>query len=1431
MMTMTTTTDLVAALRSRPAPELADREATPVRSLRAAMDHLHDVVLGSAVPHGTPGARPVATDRQGGFTLVELLIAVVVVALCASMGALYTGRASQEIDQSRDVAFGRERAVSILQELRSFVEGDQSRVAADLDEFDDGSGSSPVLTITPNVEEPGELVAPDHPISGNVPQGDSWKWRRRISVRPVKDSLARDLRIVTVRTYRWREGLAEPGDPVADVSTVIRTLGTPYPTSQVYDIYLLALDNVPGWWVNMDAMQPFVQAALADIEARNPGLQFRVHWITKLGYGRDDEYAPYTNETRLSTDSTPWAYVYPGRLPPGLAAARYYVPKRFGGRVNEDGATAPTFVNDLSLPETFIDKDGDDRYDEGERFTDSNDDDVWTIGNAIPYAVADMHNHCMRWPDEVARFEARVAAGLEDETTPTLRLLLDRMIAEPERFHNAIVVNLHGELLPMPPARNFSDAARSPEVRPGWRVVTHPELLRPARVEGNDTQTNPVRLRVYAYKSEISGTETLTTQREPFSDANGNGAYDVGESFTDWNGNATWDDELPITVVLRDGDFSQTPNAATSPSIRVRRLRGGIDADGTGGADAYQPWDDAPMYPEAATDVNGDGICQRAERWLDLDGDGVRGSFEPHEELDGDGEFSAASEPLTDVNGNGVQDLARPGEPFTDANGNKRWDPAEPYWDRNGDGVRNPATAPKSPWVAWNPADYGNNGKETNYVKWYGEPFLDVDGDKKWDAAETFTDQNGNGVRDGGYGRGEMWFEVRVESNPTRTVVTLHGTPLETPYESSTKRGLATTQRLYDLDYVPCPTPSSATATNRFERDLYTAGDAFSKNTARWILELPPAALRRGFESAPGANDGDRVDRVVAFETRLGADLTTGTMWPVRSDPANRSTGYAYFHASASTIPFSERYQFQGDPRHSPYSDTDRQGTTAPNGYNWYFDDLSGSSGNEQGNWPAFDPARLDDGWLGRGSANDVPRILSWLRAAVVGSEAVYTTLTGFSYYYLSIGGDVGADGANGFSDSIPMDGTPFGLTGSVYENTLTDGAGTSTIRGSRKHVRSNWGAAAGIRSNGYWWSKPWLGELCPDSAYATQWKPWGNLRAATGTSAGTFRLVRRADIPTAQQPKGTTLVNAFGRLADEGCTTFFNVGTSSSTFHHQYQDNKTGSLSGDGSQLATNYGFDIPSPSPISRPFGIATSGSGGTGPQFGFTDSFPRYSAALERTFFNHQSGQTGSGLVRLQAPGTNPRAARVVVSGIDRTLSSGSAFIARYSVVTLLHGFLAGGVPSLPNRISQVPRVELKYPTLTTEVPDPDSIRVQWATQWTRWDGRPYTSAYPADFSEATSSVRYLLLYSQDGGTTWRNMLDDSPAESGSPPRLGNGSLDPAMTVPDQNASADEIYDWPTPAARFPGGPYMVRVEAYRGAERLHYAYHSEKFYVDR
>ena len=105
----------------------------------------------------------------------------------------------------------------------------------------------------------------------------------------------------------------------------------------------------------------------------------------------------------------------------------------------------------------------------------------------------------MRYPDELALWQARVdeieareqaiaaaeALGMTppDELSdmskePTYRLFLEDLCTDTDKYENALIINLHGELLPMPAMRNYSDPAKDPIAHPEWRVVTHPEELR-----------------------------------------------------------------------------------------------------------------------------------------------------------------------------------------------------------------------------------------------------------------------------------------------------------------------------------------------------------------------------------------------------------------------------------------------------------------------------------------------------------------------------------------------------------------------------------------------------------------------------------------------------------------------------------------------------------------------------------------------------------------------------------------------------------------------------------------------------------------------------------------------------------------------------------------------------------------------------------------
>ena len=293
----------------------------------------------------------------------------------------------------------------------------------------------------------------------------------------------------------------------------------------------------------------------------------------------------------------------------------------------------------------------------------------------------------------------------------------------------------------------------------------------------------------------------------------------------------------------------------------------------------------------------------------------------------------------------------------------------------------------------------------------------------------------------------------------------------------------------------------------------------------------------------------------------------------------------------------------------------------------------------------------------------------------------------------------------------------------------------------------------------------------------------------------------------------------------------FFNIGTSSATYHHQFRGGETGSLVEDGPELSEEYNFPLPSEAPISRPFNLSIGYSGGVGDEFAYTDSYPRFEAQLVRRYYDHQvTGLVGSGLVRLREPGLDPRGGYIVVNGIDRTTESGTSFIARYSLLSLVHSFFGSGLPSTLNRVRQLPRVQILAPTLITELDDPATIELRWKTEWARWDGKKYTTSYPDSFTESTASLVYVPMVSRDNGNTWESILDGNPVTPGTIPWIEGVGRDPAQTVLD-TSPGDEVLTWSTPPGLFPKGSYLIRIEAFRMDEALHYTQHMEKIYVNR
>jgi hypothetical protein len=1092
-------------------------------------------------------------DRQAGSGLIEFLVALGILTVCLLAAASFIGTSMQGTKHNANKDFAIQKAISILEELKGIFESKTGNDATLLDGYDDGTSTETVLTIQSGVTDPA------HPASGNSHNGRRWRFERQISVSKFPSVQSNDVRLVSVRIYGWEENRKIV---LAEVSSVIRTIADSYPPTQVYDVYCLAIENVPGWWVYMANLIPFVENAIADLQARNPGLEFRTHWIRKLAYGRDPYYRPYLNELTDSEQDIDSVYFYPGRMPSGSAVNFYYVPSSMAAEVDIDGTV-------------------------------TNGYDAST--NPNPYTLADMYNHAMRFEDEKALFEARVAAGLESPDEPTWRLLIEDMYSNPEEYENAIVINVHGELFPFPPVRNFSDAAKDPGSRPGVRVVTHPENLR-------YDNSSEVKLRVYSYL------------RDP--------------------GDATAPDYLdePISIVVRD---------VFSAGISVESIEGGLDLDpADGNADSY------------------------------------------------------ASE--------------------------------------------------------------------------------------SFDTMEDYT--------------GDMHYTV--SSTTDGTLIELHNSPLRSPCVGSScaDGGLAADKRLYGMEYIPTPMKTSSTSGD-FSRNLVDGADR-TKNTTRWVITIPEADLPD--------------DAVLTIETRIGTDLTTGVRHPTENEAYNLSRTYAYIGddtwifgdgtaANPPHLPVTERFQVMGDPRHLPYADvgTAHDATTNPlgNGYNRYFDDVD--SGSDY--WPGLSDA--ENGWGDGDIEAEMNRCFEMLRDALLHSHAVYTTMTGFSYYYIGFGNEIGYDADNGFPNSIPVSTKPFtGSSGSMYED---------TIRGSVRYIRSN-------ESGNDWWAVHWLGELFPDAEYASQWQPNGNLE--TGVGSGTFVRDERQDI-TANLPAGTTLHRANRRTKEEGSTAFFSIGTDTSKFHHQYKDGQSGDIVEDGVDIANTYNFPVPNRVRISRPFNVNLNGSGGIPDEY----QDPIYyegvlSGRIINRFFDHDaSGVEGSSLILLHGDQADDHTF-VVVNGIDRTIYTGSAFMGRWAFLSLIQSFLAAGLQTDPDRVTQLPRIEVTAPNDLTDLDDPSSVTVSWNTEWERWDGRKYTSSYSDSFSES-AGLAFAVLYSDDNGKTWKHCQDDSLATPGTRP-TDSSHLETGSSL-----------SWSTPSSNFPKGTYLVRVEAYTNSRALHYSYHQRRIFIRR
>ncbi|MGH9421404.1 MAG: hypothetical protein ACRD3J_15605, partial [Thermoanaerobaculia bacterium] len=481
-------------------------------------------------------------------------------------------------------------------------------------------------------------------------------------------------------------------------------------------------------------------------------------------------------------------------------------------------------------------------------------------------------------------------------------------VLNPTAYTNAILINLHGELFPFAPTRNYSDPAKAPDTTAtspndlrNIRVVTHPEML--TYVPG-DVNNPDVKLRVYAYEAP-NGSSSIASGVLP----------------------------VPVTVVIPGIDLT------SSGTVTIQRVEGGVaptirpSGDNTPSTGNGYVTSDALVTPCA-----GNRMCA-----------------------------SVASVTVSGVP-NTVITLVR--TPF-----------------------RHPVCS-------------GSNCASAEHT---------------------------SGV--------------------------------------TTNAGLAAGNYLYNQQYIPAPMENfaSSTAQTPFALDL-DSNTTGPKNTARWIItingpNLTAALNAHGLPAVGGipACSAPCTNTALEFETRIGDAPSgtlpsTGTMWPVRNQPPNLSRTYTWrgtnvwlygdgTNTNPPHLPMTERYQFMGDPRHCPYADLKKPHTTAGGahvnnvntnlgmGYNKNFDDFENASTDAGATWPGWtytvggnrygvrngDGNTTNDGesWGTRSGGPspgqtqngeielDVQRAFQTLRNALTSAQAIYTTMTGWSYYYIGIGGEI----------------------------------------------------------------------------------------------------------------------------------------------------------------------------------------------------------------------------------------------------------------------------------------------------------------------------------------------------------------------------------------------------------------------------------------
>lgn len=1398
---------------------------------------------------------------EQGYSLIEVLIVMAVLVVVTQAFTVFLSFVATNTTQFRRQTFATNKAVEMLEELRSLINDDVASVQV-LDAYSDSIDASAnynpmtryTLTTKRDVTHPGgntanDAAAASNPVSGNPIIGSQgYVFCRHIEVK--KDAKDANIRKVYVRIWEAvpNKGTASTvtptaasNKPIAEVYGVLKSLGSGNVPTQVIDMYFVAVESVPGWWTLLANLQPLMDTARIGMQARNPGLKIRQHWVRRMSYGRDPEYTPEINKAvRADTQaSLAKTYIYPGSILFDNGAVNYfYTPDWFKGRMNVDGAIVP------------------------------NDN----------YPIADQYNHAVRYPDEQGLYamHQRISANKGEVAEPSLRMLQEKLNSGDPSVINSIVINLHGELVPVVPLRNYDDAAKDPAYftaqaatsQRGFRLVTHPTKLSYKTVGAG---IDPVLFKVYAYDTNPIGDNPVNVTTEASAIIN------VGTLFV--------------------------PGASLSQLVSIDRLEGNSVRSykwiswtasnwTSGGGKYYDSITSAALSTWVAENFTPAGRNPGLRITLQGVTPTVRAYIPPVYKIPNLGGGNLCADVFDNTT------LTPP-----DAWGVSS-DKIDYDWGTTGPGGVNPngfsvrftADVQADPPANYTAMIYADSG-----IRLWVDNVLVIN---RWTNSYNAVSTSATVCRCGkamnhivveyyhsGTGTAEVHYYDNMQG-PMNTELNFSGggancgTP---PPPPGPLGGLDASARLYGLEYIPFPTQKDAAYSITDAAAAFTSVTppawAWPKNTARWRIVLAASVSQTVAAGSP-----------LAVETRIGPngasclsgwqdmrlyDGTTAsnTSFVMPGNPQNLSSTYVWF--DNVTVPATEQIDAVGDPRYVPY--LDMMGSTGyafAGGYNWFFKRLNTAGDKDyKAAYFEFVPQAKFDRY--DGFANfDIPKLFALWRVGMLNSRSLYEAISGFSAYYVGLGGEFGGDNNGMGTHHVFLSGAPYNInTPQDKVDEILDSSVDATItHGTQHSIREK-------SATPTWRALPFIGELWPDSAYAADWassggiSSWGNLR--NGQSGGSWMRDKWSNCSDPKWfvwPDNKHLASFWGTGANtHGSSSFFNGGGTAGSYFNHVGAQQSAVKMPVTNVMALDFGSPIDTPVAANRVWGLSIGSAGpeaaetkyssmrtsldiyssvstnaSAGSTFGFYDS-NGYAAMPNTT-------ARASGVVRAYDATAN-KAAWFIMSGLNPSGQSGVDFTARFSLLTAIRTFHEAGVPtatasyasfSLLNqkgassttfRMEPIPYVQITAPVVGQLTKHLSVIPVAWTQRYARWDANKYTESYPClDDAKGTNPksdpspcgaldpnnpgnpnlewhseepLFYNVKYSTDKGYTWKSAFTNTTAYYGVPM---TPTADAVYPVPGQHTFN---YSWNV--VPLTAGTKLLMIECYRKNIGQHFAYH--------